>query len=102
MAEKGQNGMAVRVIVPAQLRQYTGDQSTIEVDGGTVDEVLASLDKQLPGIRDRICEPDGRLRRFVNVFVNGEDVRALDGIETETNDGDEVGIVPAVAGGQRD
>ena len=93
--------MAVKVIVPAQLRQYTGEQSTVEVDGSNVNEVLTNLDAAHPGLRDRICEPDGRLRRFVNVFVNGDDIRALDGLDTGVKDGDEVGIVPAVAGGTR-
>jgi sulfur-carrier protein len=91
--------MTARVIVPAQLRQYTAEQSTIEVSGSTVAEVLSGLDAQYPGVRERICEPDGRLKRFVNVFVNGDDVRSLDGVDTPVKDGDEVGIVPAVAGG---
>jgi sulfur-carrier protein len=91
--------MAAKVVIPAQLRQYTEDKSSVEVDGSTVAEVLAALDNEYPGVRDRICEPDGRLRRFVNVFVNGEDVRSLEGIDTRVKDGDEVGIIPAVAGG---
>lgn len=92
--------MAAKVIIPAQLRQYTGEKSSVEATGTTVNEVLTDLDAQFPGIQERICEPDGRLRRFVNVFVNGEDVRALDGIDTPVKDGDEVGIIPAVAGGR--
>jgi sulfur-carrier protein len=91
--------MAVKVVIPAQLRQYTQDQSSIEVDGATVGDVLSAVESQFPGIQERICEPDGRIRRFVNVFVNGEDVRALNGTETPVKDGDEVGIIPAVAGG---
>jgi sulfur-carrier protein len=91
--------MAVKVVIPAQLRQYTQDQSSIEVDGATVGDVLSAVESQFPGIHERICEPDGRIRRFVNVFVNGEDVRALNGTETPVKDGDEVGIIPAVAGG---
>lgn len=92
--------MAAKVIIPAQLRQYTGEQSSVEVEGSNVSEVLSNLESNFPGIQDRICEPDGRLRRFVNVFVNGEDVRALDGTDTPVKDGDEVGIIPAVAGGR--
>ena len=91
--------MAVKVVIPAQLRQYTEDQSSVELDAGTVGEVLDQLDARFPGVKERICEPDGRIRRFVNVFVNGEDVRALYGADTEVKDGDEVGIIPAVAGG---
>jgi sulfur-carrier protein len=92
--------MAVKVIIPAQLRQYTQDQSQIEVEAGTVGQVLDAVEASHPGIKERICEPDGRIRRFVNVFVNGDDVRALNGTETEVKDGDEVGIIPAVAGGR--
>jgi sulfur-carrier protein len=91
--------MTTTVIIPAQLRQYTQDQSNLEIEGSTVAEVLRNLDQTYPGLRSRICEPDGRLRRFVNVFVNGEDVRSLDGVETQVKSGDEIGIVPAVAGG---
>ncbi len=88
------------MIIPAQLRQYTNEQTQVDVEGQTVADVLKGLDEQFPGIQERICEPDGRIRRFVNVFVNGEDVRALDGPNTPVNDGDEVGIIPAVAGGK--
>jgi sulfur-carrier protein len=91
--------MAVKVVIPAQLRQYTQDQSSVSVDGGTVGEVIDAVENEFPGIKERICEPDGRIRRFVNVFVNGEDVRALNGADTEVKDGDEIGIIPAVAGG---
>lgn len=99
--ERGiQRTMATTVIIPAQLRQYTQDQSSLKFDGATVDEVLRNLDDSYPGLRSRICEPDGRLRRFVNIFVNGEDVRSLDGVNTPVKSGDEIGIVPAVAGGQ--
>ena len=91
--------MAVKVVIPAQLRQYTEEQSSVELEAGTVGDVLDQLDAQFPGVKERICEPDGRIRRFVNVFVNGEDVRALDGPDTEVKDGDEIGIIPAVAGG---
>ena len=92
--------MAVKVIIPAQLRQYTQEQSSVEVEAGTVGEALDQLDAQFPGVKERICEPDGRIRRFVNVFVNGEDVRALNGPDTDVKDGDELGIIPAVAGGE--
>lgn len=91
--------MAVKVIIPAQLRQYTEDQSSVEVEASNVGEVLSAVDAKFPGIKERICESDGRIRRFVNVFVNGDDVRALEGPSTPVKDGDEVGIIPAVAGG---
>jgi sulfur-carrier protein len=93
--------MAVKVVIPAQLRQFTEDQSAVSVEASTVGEVLDQLENKFPGVKERICESDGRIRRFVNVFVNGEDVRALNGVDTEVKDGDEVGIIPAVAGGQQ-
>lgn len=93
------NRMTVKVVIPAQLRQYTQDQSSIDVEGGNVSEVLDAVDVAFPGVKERICEPDGRIRRFVNVFVNGEDVRALSGPDTEVKAGDEISIIPAVAGG---
>lgn len=92
--------MAVKVVIPAQLRQYTQDQSSIDVDASNVSEVLDAVEAEFPGIKERICEPDGRIRRFVNVFVNGDDVRALSGADTEVKDGDEIAIIPAVAGGR--
>ncbi|MGI8512405.1 MAG: ubiquitin-like small modifier protein 1 [Solirubrobacteraceae bacterium] len=90
--------MAVTVRIPAQLRAATGGESEAEVSSGTVGEVLDGLFDQFGDLRDRICE-DGDLRRFVNVYVGGEDIRFLSGLETEVDDGDEVTILPAVAGG---
>jgi len=90
--------MAVNVSIPTQLRAVTGGDSEAEVDGGTVGEVLDALFDRYDGLRDRICE-DGDLRRFVNVYVGGEDIRFLGGLDTEVSDGDEVKILPAVAGG---
>jgi len=92
--------MAVKVMIPAPLRQFTGGQSSVDVQAMTVGDALAALDQQFPGLRDRLVEPDGRLRRFVSVFVNGKDVRTLQGLETPLQEGDEVGIVPAMAGGR--
>ncbi len=92
--------MAVTLLIPAPLRRFTNEQASVQVEAGTVAEALAALDAEYPGIRERICEPDGRLRRFVSVFVNGRDVRSLQGLETPLRDGDEVGIIPAMAGGQ--
>ena len=91
--------MAVTVRIPTTLRTFTGGQPTVEVDGANVGEVLAALEDGHPGFRDRIFGDDGRLRRFVNVFVSDEDVRYLDGLSTPVPDGATVAIVPAVAGG---
>jgi sulfur-carrier protein len=91
--------MAVTVKIPTQLRGVTEGESVIEVSGGTVGEALDAVFDQHAELRERITE-DGGLRRFVNVYVSGEDIRFQDGLETELSDGDEVTILPAVAGGQ--
>jgi sulfur-carrier protein len=90
--------MAVSVKIPTQLREATDGESVAEVDGATVGEVLDALYDRYDELRDRIAE-DGGLRRFVNVYVGGEDIRFLDGLDTPVEDGDEVTILPAVAGG---
>ena len=87
------------VKLPTQLRDATGGQAEVSGQGGTVGEVLESLYGQYDALRDRLCGDDGQLRRFVNVYVAGEDIRFLDGLETEVGDSDEVTILPAVAGG---
>ncbi len=90
----------VLVLIPAPLRRYTGGESKVSAGGATVGELIGNLETAYPGIGDRILENDGQIRRFVNVFVNGNNVRKLDGISTAVKDGDEVGIVPAMAGGR--
>ena len=90
--------MAVTVKIPSQLRGVTEGEGEIEVDGGTVGEALDAVFEQHAELRQRITE-DGGLRRFVNVYVSGEDIRFQDGLDTAVNDGDEVTILPAVAGG---
>jgi molybdopterin synthase sulfur carrier subunit len=90
--------MAVNVKIPAQLRSATDGESVAEVDGGTVGEVLDALYERYGELRSRIAE-DGGLRRFVNVYVGSEDIRFLAGLDTPVSDGDEVTILPAVAGG---
>jgi sulfur-carrier protein len=90
--------MPVVVKIPAQLRALTGGEGETEVEGGSVGEVLEALYERYDGLRDRITE-DGELRRFVNIYARGEDIRFGDGLETTVADGDEVTILPAVAGG---
>ena len=90
--------MAVTVKIPSQLRGVTEGEGEIEVDGGTVGEALDAVFEQHAELRQRITE-DGGLRRFVNVYVSGEDIRFQQGLETSIKDGDEVTILPAVAGG---
>ena len=92
--------MAVTVKIPTPLRLLTGEQGTVTANGAaTLQELVEHLESSYPGMRERLCEPDGQLRRFVNVFVNGEDVRFLKGLDSALAEGDEVSIVPAVAGG---
>jgi sulfur-carrier protein len=90
--------MAVIVKIPSQLRPATDGEGELEVEGTTVGEALDAVFDQHEGLRERITE-DGTLRRFVNVYVSGEDIRFQDGLETSLSDGDEVTILPAVAGG---
>ena len=90
--------MSILVKIPAQLRAVTGGEGEVEVEGTTVGEALDAVFDQHDDLRERITE-DGGLRRFVNVYVSGEDIRFRDGLETELSDGDEVTILPAVAGG---
>jgi MoaD family protein len=91
--------MAVTVKLPTQLRAAAQGQSATEVEGATVGQVLEALFEVYPELRDRLSDGDGTLRRFVNVYVDGEDIRFGDGLETPVPDGREVQILPAVAGG---
>jgi sulfur-carrier protein len=90
--------MAVTVKIPAQLRAVTDGEEEVQVEGSTVGEALEAVFAEHPDLRERITE-DGTLRRFVNVYVSGEDIRFQDGLSTPISDGDEVTILPAVAGG---
>ncbi len=90
--------MAIKVQIPPPMRQHTDGKTTVEATGGTVQAVLESLGAQYPGITGRIFD-NGQVRRFVNVYLNNEDVRYLDNLATPVKDGDELAIIPAVAGG---
>lgn len=91
--------MAVSVKIPTPLRRLTNQESTVSAAGGDVAAMIESLEGSFPGIKARLCDDDGDLRHFVNIYINGEDIRYIDGTSTELSDGDEVSIVPAVAGG---
>ena len=91
--------MSVMVRIPTPLRRLTEGQDKVAVDGDDLDQVVGALEGRFPGIKERLCDETGALRNFVNVYVNGEDVRFLAGLQTETKAGDEVSVVPAVAGG---
>ncbi|NJO79067.1 MAG: MoaD/ThiS family protein [Cyanobacteria bacterium RM1_2_2] len=91
--------MSIKVLIPTPLQKFTRDQATIDGEGSNILELLDSLEKDFPGIKARLCDDQGELRRFINFYVNSEDIRFLDGKNTALNSGDEVSIVPAVAGG---
>jgi sulfur-carrier protein len=91
--------MSVHVRVPTILRTYTGGDSEVTAEGGTLAEVLESLESSYPGIKARIVDETGELRRFVNVYVGNDDVRFLEGLGTATPAGAQVSVIPAVAGG---
>lgn len=91
--------MAITVRIPQPLRNLTGNQSTVTGDGVTLEACLAHLESTYPGIKERVMDEAGQLRRFVNIFINGDDVRFMEGLASPLKDGDEVSIVPAVAGG---
>lgn len=90
--------MSVQVHIPTPMRQHTGGQATVQAGGGTVKAVLSDVGQKFPGITDRLFD-NGQVRRFVNIYLNDEDVRYLDNLDTAVKDGDEVSIIPAVAGG---
>ena len=91
--------MSIEVRVPTILRAYTNNQKVVSGAGDTIADLLGDLDTQFPGLRARLITEDGSLHRFVNVYVNDEDVRFLGGLETALSDGDSVTVLPAVAGG---
>lgn len=91
--------MAVRVRIPTPLRSLTKGTADVEASGTTVLDIINDLEARFPGLRERIVDEGGEIRRFVNVYVNQEDIRFLDGDKTQLKDGDEVAIVPALAGG---
>ena len=89
----------IKVRIPTPLRPLTKGQGEVEAKAGSVVEMIEALSQAYPGIKDRLCDETGELRRFVNIYVNEEDIRFLNGKETTLKDGDEVSIVPAIAGG---
>ncbi|HTI71854.1 MAG TPA: MoaD/ThiS family protein [Candidatus Limnocylindria bacterium] len=91
--------MAVKVRIPTPLRKLTNEQELVEVAAGSVGSAVRELQTQFPGIQDRLLDDAGGVRRFVNVYLNEEDIRFLANLETATKDGDEISIIPAIAGG---
>src|SRR5438132_13789389 len=91
--------MSLKVVLPAPLRKYTAGADIVELEASTVQGVIDALDNRFPGIRGGVCETSGSLRRFINIYVDGEDVRFLNDLATTVADGAEIAIVPAIAGG---
>ncbi|MGB1015208.1 MAG: MoaD/ThiS family protein [Nannocystaceae bacterium] len=87
------------VLIPTPLRKFTNGAEEVAVAGDNIGELLTNLETNHPGIRARICDDKGKVRRFVNIFVEGEDIRFLDNLETAVKGADEVSIIPAIAGG---
>ncbi|HMX95470.1 MAG TPA: MoaD/ThiS family protein [Elusimicrobiota bacterium] len=92
--------MSAKVRIPAPLRRLTKDQAVVDVEGQTVAELIVDLEKKFPGLKERLCDETGQIRRFINVFVNGDDIRFKDGAKTAVPAGAEVSVVPAIAGGR--
>ena len=91
--------MPTTIRIPTPLRKLTGDLELVQAEGSTVGDILQSLDTSYPGLKERICDESGNVRRFVNVYLNDEDIRFLEERATPVKDGDEISIVPAIAGG---
>ena len=92
--------MSVSVRLPTPLRKLTQGADEVTVQGDTVKALVDDLERKFPGIKERICDESGKIRRFVNVYVNGDDIRFLQNLETSVRDGDSISIVPAIAGGR--
>jgi molybdopterin synthase sulfur carrier subunit len=91
--------MAVNVLIPTPLRRYTGEKDTVSVEAGNISDLVLKLESDFPGLVGKLRDDQGELRRFVNLYLNEEDVRFMQGKETPIKDGDSVSIVPAIAGG---
>ena len=92
--------MAIRVRIPSPLQKLTGNKAEVEGNGSNVKELIDDLEGRFQGLKERICDDEGKIRRFINIYVNEEDIRFLQGDETSVKGGDEVSIIPAIAGGE--
>jgi molybdopterin synthase sulfur carrier subunit len=91
--------MTIKVRIPTPLMKLTDNQSEVSAEGKTISDIINNLENQFNGIKDRICEENGSPRRFINIYINEEDIRFLEGEMTSVKDGDEISIIPAIAGG---
>jgi len=88
------------VRIPSPLRKYTNSQSKVHADGANINEVIENLETQYPGVKSRLCDDNGQIKRYVNVFINGDEIRTLQGADSSVGENDEISIVPAMAGGR--
>lgn len=91
--------MPVNVRIPTPLRKLTKDKDAVQATGATIQDIIDNLEAQYPGLRERLCDERGELRRFVNLYLNDEDIRFAQGKSTPVKDGDEISVIPAIAGG---
>ena len=91
--------MPVQVLIPTPLQQFTANEAVVELNAVDVNQLIQALDQRFPGLKARLCDDSGKLRRFLNIYVNSEDIRFLENQATPLKEGDEVSIIPAVAGG---
>ena len=91
--------MSIKVRIPAPMQKLTNGKAQAEAKGATVSDLIEDLERQFPGMKERLCDSSGKLKRFINIYVNQEDIRFLETESTKLKDGDEVSIVPAIAGG---
>ncbi len=91
--------MAIKVRIPTPLRKLTNGSDEVVAEGRNISEIIENLERNYPGLKERICESDGKLRRFVNIYLNDEDIRFKKNLETELKENDELSIIPAIAGG---
>jgi len=94
--------MAVKVRIPTPLMKLTDNQAEVSAEGVSISEVINNLESQFNGIKERICDENGSPRRFINIYINEEDIRFLEGANTAVKEGDEISIIPAIAGGTDD
>jgi len=92
--------MAINVHIPTPLRRMTNNQAEVEVNASTIGELVENMEQAYSGIKEKLMDEEGEIRRYVNIYVNDEDIRFLDGIDTALSDGDSISIVPAIAGGK--
>ncbi|MBI3354115.1 MAG: MoaD/ThiS family protein [Nitrospirae bacterium] len=91
--------MPVKVRIPTPLRRITANQGEVDAEGVTIGGLIEDLEKKYPGLKERLCDETGAIRRFVNIYINEEDIRFMQGKDTSVKDGDEISIIPAIAGG---